>query len=109
MGNHDSGTSAGSVLAVFLSGMTLGAMAALLLAPQTGRESREILARLARQAGEDMRDFSEQATDTWDDVVHKSRTVLNEAGDVVKEAVDAGREAMHQAQRSSPGSFNAKS
>ncbi len=109
MGNYDSGASAGGVLAAFLSGMTLGAVAVLLLAPQTGRESRETLARLARQAGEDMRDFSERATDTWDDVVHKSRAVLDEAGDVVKEATDAGREAMHRSRRSSPESFNTQS
>ena len=104
MGNHDSGASAGGVLAAFLSGMTLGAVAVLLLAPQTGRESRETLARLARQAGEDMRDFSERATNTWDDVVHKSREALHEAGDIVKEAVDAGRDAIHQVRQSAPES-----
>ncbi len=109
MGNHDSGTSAVAVLAAFLSGMTLGAVAVLLLAPQTGRESRETLARMARRASEDMRDLSERATETWDDVMHKSREVLHEAGDVVKEAVDAGREAMHQARRTSPGSSNTPS
>ncbi len=109
MRNHDSGSSSGSVLAAFLSGMTLGAVAVLLLAPQTGRESRETLARMARRVSDDVRDFSEQATGTWDEVVHKGREVLNEAGDIVKDAVDAGRDAMHQTRRSSPESFNAKS
>lgn len=105
MSNHDSGASAGGVLAAFLSGMTIGAVAVLFLTPQTGRESRETFARMARKASEDVRDFSERATDTWDDVVYKGRTVLNEAGDVVKDAVDAGREAM-QSRRPSPGSSN---
>ncbi len=110
MGNHDSGASAGGVLAAFLSGMTFGAVVVLLLAPQTGRESRETLARLARQTGKDVREFSERATETWDDVVHKSREVLNEAGGIVKEAVDAGREAMQQVRQSSPPeSSNTKS
>ncbi len=109
MGNHDSGASAGGVLAAFLSGMALGAVAVLFLAPQTGRESRETVARLARRVGEDVRDFSERATDTWGDVVHKGREVLNEAGGIVKEAVDAGREAMHQSRQSSTDSFNTKS
>ena len=104
MGNHDSDTSAGGALVAFLSGMTLGAVAVLLLTPKTGQESRETLARLARQAGVDMRNFSEQATDTWGDVVHKSRQALHEAGDVVKEAVDVGREAMRQARQPAPKS-----
>ncbi len=104
MGNHDSGTSAGAVLAAFVSGVTLGAVAVLFLAPQTGRESRETFTRLARRAGEDVRGFSERATETWDDVVNKGRDVLNEAGDVVKEAVDAGRAAMNQARQSAPES-----
>ncbi len=109
MGNNNSGTSGGGVMAAFLSGMALGAVAALLMAPQTGRESREIVARLARQAGDDMRNFSERATETWDEVSYKGREVLNEARGIVKEAVDAGREAMQPPRRSSSESSGAKS
>ncbi len=109
MGNHDSGSSTCGVIAAFLTGMTIGAVVGLFLAPQTGRESRETVVRLARRVGEDVRDFSERATDTWGEVVHKGRAALNEAGGIVKEAVDAGREAMHQGRQSSPESFNTKS
>lgn len=96
MGNNSSGNSAGGVLVAFLSGMALGAVTAFLLAPQTGRESRETISRLARRAGDDLRDLSDKATDTWDEVVTKGREFLDEAGTIVKDAVDAGREAMHQ-------------
>ena len=96
MGNKNSGASASSVMVAFLSGMAFGAVAALLLAPQAGRESRETLFRTVRQAGDDVRDFSERATDTWDDVMNKGRDFLNEAGTVVKDAVDAGRESVQQ-------------
>jgi len=93
MGNNN-GASAGSVALAFLSGILLGAATAFLMAPQTGRESREGLLRAARRAGDDFKDMSEKATHTWDDVVGKSREFLNEASSVVKDAVDAGKEAM---------------
>jgi len=90
----NNGASAGSVALAFLSGMLLGATTAFLLAPQTGRESRESLLRAARRASDDFRDISERATHTWDDVVSKSREFMAEASSVAKDAVDAGKEAM---------------
>ncbi len=93
MGNNN-GASAGSVALAFLSGILLGATTAFLLAPQTGRESRESLLRAARRAGDDFKDISEKATHTWEDVVGKSREFMSEATSVVKDAVDAGKEAM---------------
>lgn len=91
--------SAGGVAIAFLGGLTIGAVAGVLLAPQTGRESREIVRRVARQVGDDMRDFSEKASDTWCDVVTKGRELLNEAETVVKDAVDVGRESVQQMRR----------
>lgn len=98
MADNNSGASAGSVALAFLSGMLLGAATAFLLAPQTGRESREGLLRAARRAGEDLKDISERATQTWEDVVHKSREFVSEASAVVKDAVEAGKEAMRPSQ-----------
>jgi gas vesicle protein len=94
MGGNHSGASAGSVALAFLSGMLVGATTAFLLAPQSGRESREGLLKAARRAGEDFKDISEKATHTWEDVVSRSREFMSEAGAVVKDAVDAGKEAM---------------
>lgn len=100
MAENNSGASAGSVALAFLSGMLLGAATAFLLTPQSGRESREGLLRAARRAGEDFRDISERATHTWDDVVNKSRDFMCEASAVVKDAVDAGKEAMRSTRES---------
>ena len=101
MGENNSGASAGSVALAFLSGILLGAATAFLLAPQTGQESRDGLLRAARRAGGDFKDISDRATDTWDDVVGKSREFISEAGSVVKDAVEAGREAMRPVRDSS--------
>ena len=54
---------------------------------------------MARQVGDDVRDFSEKASDSWGDVVTKGRELLNEAETVVKDAVDAGRESVQQMRR----------
>ena len=94
MANNQSGASAGSVALAFLSGALLGAVAALLLAPQPGRESRERIMGYARRTSEDLREFSEKATETLQDVVEKGREIIDEATATVKEAVEAGREAM---------------
>ena len=93
--------SVGSVVVAFLGGLSFGVVAGVLLAPQSGRESRETLRRVARQVGDDVRDLSEKASDTWSDVMVKGRELLNEAETVVKDAVDAGRESVHQMRRPS--------
>ncbi len=99
MGNNNADAAVSSVILAFLSGLAVGSVAALLLAPQAGRESRETLFRTVRRASDDVRDFSEKATDTWGGVVDRGREFLNEAGTVVKDAIDAGREAMQQTKR----------
>lgn len=102
MGNNQSGASAGSVALAFLSGALLGAVAAFLLAPQPGRESRERLVGYARRTGEDLRDLRDRATDAWDDVVTKGREFIEEASSAVKDAFEAGRDAMRREQERQP-------
>ena len=110
--NHDSAgsvtlaflsgmASVGGMALAFLGGLTIGAVTGLLLAPQSGRESREVVRRVARQVGDDVRDFSDKAGDTWCDVMSKGRDLLNEAETVVKDAVEAGRESVQQMRRPS--------
>ena len=101
MSGNNSGASAGSVALAFLSGILLGGATAFLLAPQTGRESRETLLRAARRASDDLRDFSGRATDTWEDVVSKGRDFVNEAGTIVKDAIDTGKDTIKRGRNAS--------
>lgn len=96
MAESQRGASAGSVALAFLSGVLLGGVTAFLLAPQTGRESRERLVRAVRRTGEDLREFTDKATGTWEDVLSKGREFMQEASAIVHDAVDAGREAMQR-------------
>ena len=92
----DRGSSAAAVVLVFLSGAALGAVAALLLAPQTGRESREQLRGYARRAEVDLRDLAGRAGETFEEVVEEGKEFVDSKKAVLREAFDAGREAMRR-------------
>jgi gas vesicle protein len=73
-------------LMAFLLGAAVGAGVALLLAPQSGEETRKKLGETARRLGDDL-----------DDKVRSAREeVKHRAGDV-KAAIGAGREAYARA------------
>ena len=92
----NSGASAGSVALAFLSGALLGAVTAVMLAPQPGRDSRERLTGYARRTGEDLREVKDRATDTVEEVVGRGRELIEEISCAVREALEAGREAMRR-------------
>lgn len=90
------GWSPGAVgLAVVIGGLA-GAAMALLLAPQSGRESREQLRGYARRAEENIHELAETATQVLDQTVDKGREFIKERKAVLTEAVEAGRTAMQQ-------------
>jgi len=73
-------------LMAFLLGAAVGAGVALLLAPQSGEETRRRLGETARKLGDDL-----------DDKVRSAREeVKHRAGDI-KAAIGAGREAYGRA------------
>jgi gas vesicle protein len=86
--------SSAAVLLAFISGAALGAVAALLLAPQSGRDSREQLRGYARRAEDNLRDLAGQAGEALDEVVGQGKEFVESKKSVLKEAFDAGREAV---------------
>jgi gas vesicle protein len=68
-------TSTGAVLLAFAAGAAAGAVAALLLAPRKGRETRELLASTAKGA----------------------KDLVTRVPEAVREAGDAGRRAFTEA------------
>jgi gas vesicle protein len=88
--------SGGAMLLAFLGGAAVGAVAALLMAPQSGRDSREQLREYAKRAGESVRDAADQAGDTFQTAMEKGREVVQEQTSILKDALDAGREAMRR-------------
>jgi gas vesicle protein len=93
---------AAGYLGWFLLGGLIGAGAALLLAPRTGRETRELL---VEHGGEFSRRAQEMATDAqgrageWLD---KSRELFDEQTQRLMTAFEAGKDAMREEMRKGP-------
>ena len=90
----DGGCSLGAVGLAFVSGGLVGAAVALLLAPQSGRESREQLRGYARRAEENVHELADKATQVLDQVVDNGHEFIKDKQAVLTETVEAGRAAM---------------
>ena len=88
------GCSLGAVGLAFVTGGLAGAAVALLLAPQSGRESRGQVRGYARRAEEHVHELADKATQVLDQAVDKGREFIKDKQAVVTEAVEAGRTAM---------------
>lgn len=84
MARDDGG--AGSVITAFVLGALTGAAVALLMAPQTGEETRRILNEKAREGA-----------DRASEAARQGREILNRQKDTLNTAVERGREAYRQA------------
>lgn len=98
---RDNGSSG---IGMMLIGLAIGAGAALLLAPASGRETRERLSREARRAGrkvkvatdelgEKLADTAERARGAVDLRVDRARNAVGSRVQAVGDAVAAGRDA----------------
>jgi len=90
---HERGFGATAVVA-FYGGAALGAIAALLLAPQSGRRTREQLRGYARKAEDTIREAASEAGQRFEEAVSEGKEFVEARKSVLREAFEAGREAM---------------
>ncbi|MBH0199421.1 MAG: hypothetical protein HP497_08385 [Nitrospira sp.] len=88
------GCSFGTVGLAFVTGGLLGAVAVLLLAPQSGRQSQEQLRGYVRRAEESVHELAEKAGEVVDRALDKGRDFITDKQAVLAEAVETGRAAM---------------
>lgn len=105
MRHHDDcGYGAGSVFLSFLLGGMVGAGLALLLAPQSGVETRRKIREFADEVKDKATDYADQAKDTATEYfdqaretvissVDKAKQVVDEQKAALASAIDAGKEA----------------
>lgn len=90
---EDSGYGAGSVFLSFLLGGVVGAGFALLLAPQSGRETRQKIRELAEDVKEKSYGYADKAKDQIASTLEKGKDFLEEKKSILTTAVEAGKEA----------------
>jgi gas vesicle protein len=88
---------AGAGIGPLLLGLALGAGVALLLAPQSGEETRRAVARRARRAQEAAQDFVEDVSGSVADKFNQVRASVEERIDATFEAVDAKKRQVSNA------------
>jgi gas vesicle protein len=77
-----------------LLGGVAGAGAALLLAPASGRKTRERLTRRLRETKESVTDIADELVDTSRDIAEEARRVGGKAVRIAGDASAAAREVM---------------
>ena len=92
----DRGPTAGAVLLAFLTGATMGAVAALFLAPRSGQEMRDQLRTYARRTEGELRDLAGKAGEALEEVAEKGRHFVESQKSLLTEAFQAGRDAMRR-------------
>jgi gas vesicle protein len=92
--SENNGTQFSSTLAAFAIGALAGAGLALLFAPHSGQETRDVLA----QKGRDVKDRAEQA-------LNDAKSLLNNKKTEIVAAVEAAKSAMRdeRSRQSTPG------
>ena len=101
MASDDRGTS--GILLSFMLGALSGAALAILFAPRSGRETREILGDKLRETADRSRKLGEQAIEKGREMaedasgyVDKQREALERRRDRLAAAVEAGRQAYRE-------------
>jgi gas vesicle protein len=78
---------------VFMGGLGLGVLLSLLFAPQSGEETRELIAKKARRARNLVGDAVDSVGDAVDDIRWQVADTVRDAKSRVQEAVQVGKEA----------------
>jgi gas vesicle protein len=89
-------SSSATVVLAFLSGAAIGAIAALMLAPQSGEATQRQVRGFAKKARKGLQGAGGRAGGAWDDVIEQGREFLKDKQPILAEAIEAGRKAINR-------------
>ena len=78
---------------VFLAGLGIGAVIALLLAPRSGKETRDNIVQTAEEGRDFVVTKTEEIRKQAEDAVEKGKDLVNKQKDLLSAAVEAGKQA----------------
>lgn len=88
---------AGTKTLWFLTGLGLGAAVGMLYAPLSGEDTRELIGRKAEEGRDLMTRKSGELRQQVTDIADRGRQAVNRQVDQFQAAVDAGKQAYHEA------------
>jgi gas vesicle protein len=94
MDSQEAKCSGSAVVLAFLGGATAGVVAGLLLAPNSGEETRRALKGYARRTEEEVLEKAKEARAALDESIERGKQFIAAKAADVEAAVKAGREAM---------------
>ena len=77
----------------FLAGLGIGAVIALLLAPRSGKETRDSIVQTAEEGRDFVVTKTEEIRKQAEDAVEKGKDLVNKQKDLLSTAVEAGKQA----------------
>lgn len=83
-------------LGVFMGGVGLGVLISLLFAPQSGEETRELIAKKVRKVGNLVGDTACSVGEAVEDVRSQVVGAVEDAKGRMQEAVQAGKDTYHR-------------
>jgi len=84
----------GAVFLAFIMGAAIGGGVALLTAPRSGEETRNKVRDMADDVRRRVQEITDEAEAKIKEAIEEGREVLHEKAEIVKSAVEAGKEAM---------------
>jgi gas vesicle protein len=101
VGRYESseGNNVGTAVTFFLIGIGAGALAALLLAPKTGKQFRRVLKRGYEDARGTLQDWAEEAKDRASDAKDLVREVAERGAGLAEELRDTASEKVEPLRR----------
>lgn len=101
--SDDQGSSASGVILSFLLGGLTGAALAILYAPRSGRETRELLGEKLKEGADRGREFRERVTTKGREMADEAAEYLNKGKETAERrrdrltaAIEAGRQAYRE-------------
>jgi gas vesicle protein len=89
----DLGNGGASKFSCFILGVGLGALFALLFAPRSGQETRDLIGSKAAQGREYVTNKSREMREQAEEMVGKAKDLVNQQKEQLSAALEAGKQA----------------